>query len=38
MVQDPDPAKSRRVMEAMFGMTKLNIAALQRAYEGVAAA
>lgn len=27
----PDPAKSRRVMEAVFKMTKLDIAALQRA-------
>lgn len=36
MLQDPDPAKSRRTMEAMFGMSKLDIAGLQRAYEGVA--
>jgi predicted 3-demethylubiquinone-9 3-methyltransferase (glyoxalase superfamily) len=32
MIVDPDPAKVRRVMEAMFTMRKLDIAALQRAY------
>ncbi len=31
---DPDPAKSRRAMEAMLQMKKLDIAALQRAYAG----
>jgi predicted 3-demethylubiquinone-9 3-methyltransferase (glyoxalase superfamily) len=34
MISDPDPEKARRVYEAMFTMTKLDIAALQRAYEG----
>ena len=29
-----DPERSRRAMEAMFGMRKLDIAALQRAAEG----
>ncbi|MFH1568119.1 MAG: VOC family protein [Gemmatimonadota bacterium] len=32
MLSDPDPARSRRVMEAMLDMGKLDIAALQRAY------
>jgi len=31
---DPDPAKAQRVMQAMMGMTKLDIAGLTRAYEG----
>jgi predicted 3-demethylubiquinone-9 3-methyltransferase (glyoxalase superfamily) len=34
MTADPDPAKVRRVMEAMFTMRKLDIAALQKAYAG----
>jgi len=29
-----DPQKSKRVMEAMLKMTKIDIAGLQRAYEG----
>ncbi len=33
LLGDPDPARSRRVMEAMLGMGKLDIKALQRAYE-----
>lgn len=33
-LSDPDPAKAQRVMEAMLQMTKLDIAVLQRAYEG----
>jgi predicted 3-demethylubiquinone-9 3-methyltransferase (glyoxalase superfamily) len=33
LLQDKDPAKSRRVMEAMLKMVKLDIAALQRAYD-----
>jgi predicted 3-demethylubiquinone-9 3-methyltransferase (glyoxalase superfamily) len=33
MVNDPDPAKSQRVMRAMFRMKKLDIAELKRAYE-----
>jgi predicted 3-demethylubiquinone-9 3-methyltransferase (glyoxalase superfamily) len=32
MISDPDPAKVNRVMEAMFTMKKLDIAALQKAY------
>jgi predicted 3-demethylubiquinone-9 3-methyltransferase (glyoxalase superfamily) len=32
MVQDPDPAKSRRVMQAMMQMVKLEIAPLEAAY------
>jgi predicted 3-demethylubiquinone-9 3-methyltransferase (glyoxalase superfamily) len=34
MTADPDPAKVRRAMEAMFTMKKLDIAALQKAYAG----
>lgn len=34
MIVDPDPAKVRRAMEAMFTMKKLDIAALQKAYAG----
>ena len=34
LVQDPDPAKSQRVMQAMMQMTKFDIAALQRAHRG----
>jgi predicted 3-demethylubiquinone-9 3-methyltransferase (glyoxalase superfamily) len=32
MLSDPDPAKVRRAMEAMFTMRKPDIAALQKAY------
>jgi predicted 3-demethylubiquinone-9 3-methyltransferase (glyoxalase superfamily) len=32
MLQDPDVAKSSRVMRAMLGMVKLDIAELERAY------
>jgi len=32
MVQDPDPAKSKRVMEAMLQMKKIDIAGLEEAY------
>jgi predicted 3-demethylubiquinone-9 3-methyltransferase (glyoxalase superfamily) len=31
---DPDRAKAQRVMQAMLGMVKLDIAELQRAYDG----
>jgi predicted 3-demethylubiquinone-9 3-methyltransferase (glyoxalase superfamily) len=34
MLADPDPAKARRVFEAMMQMVKIDIAALQRAYDG----
>jgi len=34
LLSDPDPAKASRVMRAMMQMTKIGIAALQRAYEG----
>ena len=34
LMQDEDPAKAQRVMEAMLKMVKIDIAALQRAYEG----
>jgi predicted 3-demethylubiquinone-9 3-methyltransferase (glyoxalase superfamily) len=34
MLNDPDPAKSKRVMEAMLRMKKIEIAELKRAYEG----
>jgi predicted 3-demethylubiquinone-9 3-methyltransferase (glyoxalase superfamily) len=33
MLSDSDPAKSKRVMEAMLKMQKIDIAALRRAYE-----
>ena len=36
LLRDKDVAKSARVMQAMFGMTKINIAGLRRAYEGKA--
>ena len=34
MIADPDTGKATRAMRAMLGMTKLNIAALERAYAG----
>ena len=34
LMSDEDPVKRGRVMEAMFGMTKFDVAALRRAYEG----
>ena len=34
MLQDTDPAKSKRVMEAMLQMRKIDIEALGRAYRG----
>jgi predicted 3-demethylubiquinone-9 3-methyltransferase (glyoxalase superfamily) len=33
LLRDPDPAKSKRVMEAMLGMKKIDIAALKNAYD-----
>lgn len=38
MLSDPDPEKSKRVMEAMMKMKKIVIADLQKAYEGRVAA
>jgi predicted 3-demethylubiquinone-9 3-methyltransferase (glyoxalase superfamily) len=34
MLGDPDPAKSKRVMEAMLKMTKIDTKVLQEAYAG----
>ena len=34
MLQDKDPAKSKRVMEAMLKMVKLDIRILKQAYDG----
>ncbi len=34
LLSDPDPAKSKRVMEAMLKMRKLDIGVLKNAYEG----
>jgi predicted 3-demethylubiquinone-9 3-methyltransferase (glyoxalase superfamily) len=34
MIEDPDPAKSSRVMQAVMKMKKLDLAALERAYRG----
>jgi len=33
MLQDQDPQRSQNVMQAMFKMTKIDIAALRRAYD-----
>ncbi len=33
LMSDPDPVKSGRVMQTMLQMTKIDIAALKRAYE-----
>ena len=38
MHADPDRAKAKRVMAAMMNMVKLDIAALQAAYDGKTAA
>jgi len=32
LLQDPDPEKSKRVMEAMLQMKKIDIARLEQAY------
>jgi predicted 3-demethylubiquinone-9 3-methyltransferase (glyoxalase superfamily) len=34
MMKDRDPAKRKRVMEAMVQMVKLDVAKLRRAYDG----
>ena len=34
MLGDPDPGKSKRTLDAMLQMQKLDLAALQQAYEG----
>lgn len=34
LMGDPDPARSQRVMQAMLQMTKIDIAALKKAYAG----
>ena len=34
MISDPDPQKTTRVMQAMFGMVKFDIRALEQAYAG----
>lgn len=34
MLQDSDPERSGRVMQAMTQMVKIDIAGLKRAYEG----
>ncbi|MBT2299571.1 VOC family protein [Variovorax paradoxus] len=34
MLQDRDPARAQRTMEAMMKMSKLDIAALKKAYDG----
>ncbi|MFG1350174.1 VOC family protein [Xanthobacter autotrophicus] len=34
LLSDPDPAKARRVMEALFQMVKLDVAALEQAAAG----
>jgi hypothetical protein len=34
---DPDPSRAARAMQAMFGMTKLDIAGLRRAADSVQA-
>lgn len=33
LLRDPDSVKSQRVMQAMFKMKKIDIAALKKAYE-----
>ena len=34
LMSDPDPEKSKRVMQAMLQMTKMDIATLERAHRG----
>ncbi len=35
LLGDPDPAKSKRVMQAMMQMTKIDLQKLQQAYDGL---
>ena len=35
MLNDPDPGRAERAMQAMLGMKKLDIAALQAAADGI---
>ena len=35
LVGDPDPARAQRAIQAMFGMKKRDIAALEQAADGV---
>jgi len=35
LMGDPDPEKSRRVMEAMLRMSKIDIDSLKKAYRGI---
>jgi predicted 3-demethylubiquinone-9 3-methyltransferase (glyoxalase superfamily) len=34
-MSDKDPAKAGRVVQAMLGMQKIDVAELERAYKGV---
>jgi hypothetical protein len=34
MMRDPDPARTKRVMEALMPMTKIDIGKLKQAYDG----
>lgn len=34
MIADPDPQKAAAVTQVMFGMTKFDVAALEKAYAG----
>ena len=34
LLSDPDPSRGQRAMQAMFGMKKLDIAALRAAADG----
>jgi hypothetical protein len=36
MIADPDMARATRVMQAMFGMVKMDIEGLRRAYDSAA--
>ncbi len=38
LMNDPDPEKAQRVMQALLQMKKIDIQALQQAYDGVAVA